>query len=187
MKPKKTTILALALAGALTLTAFTACSNGTSGSADTERPQGAGMEAPPGGQGGPGGGGSADLTYTAATEISAADTQENQNYASSTADESALLIATADSVTISNPTVTKSGDSDGGDNCNFYGLNAAVLVKDGANVTITGGTVNPTLRAQTASSATAATADRTARAVTARQSPSGTRSSRPPATDPAAS
>ena len=141
MKPKKTTILALALAGALTLTAFTACSNGTSGSADTERPQGAGMEAPPGGQGGPGGGRSADLTYTAATEISAADTQENQNYASSTADESALLIATADSVTISNPTVTKSGDSDGGDNCNFYGLNAAVLVKDGANVTITGGTV----------------------------------------------
>ena len=141
MKPKKTTILALALAGALTLTAFTACSNGTSGSADTERPQGAGMEAPPGGPGGPGGGSSADLTYTAATEISAADTQENQNYASSTADESALLIATADSVTISNPTVSKSGDSDGGDNCNFYGLNAAVLVKDGANVTITGGTV----------------------------------------------
>ncbi len=34
-----------------------------------------------------------------------------------------------------------SADSDGGDSCNFYGLNAAVLVKDGAAVSITGGTV----------------------------------------------
>ena len=39
------------------------------------------------------------------------------------------------------PAVIKSGDSDGGDNCNFYGQNAAVLAKDGAKVTITGGTV----------------------------------------------
>ena len=37
--------------------------------------------------------------------------------------------------------MTKTGDSDGGDNCNFYGLNAAVLVKDGSEATITGGTV----------------------------------------------
>ena len=97
---------------------------------------------PPDGQGGgPGGSSSADLTYTAATEITSAATQTGQTYASSTADESALLISTGDSVTIENATVTKSGDSDGGDNCNFYGLNAAVLVKDGANVTITGGTV----------------------------------------------
>ena len=44
-------------------------------------------------------------------------------------------------MSITDPTVTKSGDSDGGDNCNFYGLNAAVLVKDGATATITGGTV----------------------------------------------
>ena len=44
-------------------------------------------------------------------------------------------------VTITDPTVTKTGDSDGGDNCNFYGLNAAVLVKDGSTTTITGGTI----------------------------------------------
>ena len=37
--------------------------------------------------------------------------------------------------------MTKTGDSDGGDNCNFYGLNAAVLVKDGSTTTITGGTI----------------------------------------------
>ena len=64
-----------------------------------------------------------------------------QNYNSSTADESALLISTSDDVTIENPTVTKTGDSDGGDNCNFYGLNTAVHVKDGSNTTITGSTI----------------------------------------------
>ena len=100
---------------------------------------------PPDGQGGPGGGpggsSSADIDYSGAEEISSADTQSGQTYASSASDESALLISTSDDVTVSNPTVTKSGDSDGGDNCNFYGLNAAVLVKDGATATITGGTI----------------------------------------------
>lgn len=74
-------------------------------------------------------------------EINSADSQSGQVYASSTSDESALLISTSDEVSITDPTVTKSGDSDGGDNCNFYGLNAAVLVKDGTTTTITGGTI----------------------------------------------
>ena len=101
---------------------------------------------PPGGFGGgmPGGGpggSSADIDYTGAVEISSADSQSGQTYASTTSDESALLISTSDDVSITDPTVTKSGDSDGGDNCNFYGLNAAVLVKDGSTTTITGGTI----------------------------------------------
>ena len=104
---------------------------------------GGGMGEPPsGGPGGaPGGSSASDLTYTAAVQIASADAQANETYASTSADENALLISTADAVTIENPTVTKTGDSDGGDSCNFYGLNAAVLVKDGANVTITGGTI----------------------------------------------
>ncbi|MDO4416476.1 MAG: hypothetical protein Q4C20_15495, partial [Erysipelotrichaceae bacterium] len=61
---------------------------------------------------------------------------------SDTADESALLISTDEEVTITNPTVSKTGDSDGGDSCNFYGLNAAVLVKDGSVTTIEGGTIS---------------------------------------------
>ena len=105
---------------------------------------------PPDGNGGPGGGmpggapgsgSSADIEYTGAVEISSADSQSGQTYASSTSDESALLISSSDEVSITDPTVTKSGDSDGGDNCNFYGLNAAVLVKDGSTTTITGGTI----------------------------------------------
>ena len=45
-------------------------------------------------------------------------------------------------VNLVSPTVTKSGNSSGGDNCNFYGLNAAVLVKDGSTTTITNGTIS---------------------------------------------
>ena len=98
---------------------------------------------PGGGFGGgtPPGGGTSSFEYTAATEITAAAEETNQTYASTTADESALLISTDEAVTVNNPTVTKTGDSNGGDNCNFYGLNAAVMVKDGSVTTITGGTI----------------------------------------------
>ena len=98
----------------------------------------------PDGNGGPGGapgGSSADIDYSGTIEITSADSQSEQTYSSTAADESALLISTSDEVTITNPTVTKTGDSDGGDNCNFYGLNAAVLVKDGSTTSITGGTI----------------------------------------------
>ncbi len=115
------------------------------GAPDGEKPDGEAPGNPPeGGEGGGGFGGgssSADIDYTASTEITASETQEDQTYESTTADESALLVSTSDEVTITNPTVSKSGDSDGGDNCNFYGLNAAVLVKDGSTTTITGGTI----------------------------------------------
>ena len=97
-----------------------------------------GMGQPPSGMPG---GSSADISYAGAVEIVSEDSQQNQTYASETADQNALLIATANMVAITDPTVTKTGDSNGGDSCNFYGLNAAVLCKDGANVTITGGTV----------------------------------------------
>ncbi len=100
---------------------------------------GGGMGTPPGGFGG--GSSSADIDYTAAVEITFADTQENRTYTSNSADESALLVSTDEKVSIINPTVSKTGDSDGGDNCNFYGLNAAVLVKDGSTTTISGGSV----------------------------------------------
>ena len=96
---------------------------------------------PPDGMGGPGGASSADITYTAAVEITAADTQSGAVYASDTADVSALIVNTDEAVSIDSPTVTKTGDSDGGDNCNFYGLNAALLAMGGGTVTITGGTV----------------------------------------------
>ncbi len=109
--------------------------------------------AAPGGSGGEGGapGGSSSsgsssssVTYSGATTITSAATQSGKTYTSTTADENALLISTEDDVTITNPTVTKSGDSDGGDNCNFYGINSGVMVMGGGTTTITGGTVEAT-------------------------------------------
>ena len=109
----------------------------------SSRPAAGDMPQQPGGNppsGGPGGG-AQSVTYTANTEIQAAAEQTDGVYTSETSDENALLIDTADSVTLTNPSVAKTGDSDGGDSCNFYGLNAAVLAKGGANVTITGGEI----------------------------------------------
>ena len=87
------------------------------------------------------GSGSSSVTYSGAVEITSSDSQSGQTYQSSTTDQSALLISTSEDVTIENPTVTKSGSSNGGDSCNFYGLNAAVLVKGGGTTTIIGGTI----------------------------------------------
>jgi len=106
-----------------------------------EGPGGDAPGEPPEGGGFGGGSSSADIDYSGAEEITGAETVDAGSYTSSTADESALLISTSENVSISNPTVTKTGDSDGGDNCNFYGLNAAVLVKGGSTTTITGGTI----------------------------------------------
>ncbi|RKM61842.1 hypothetical protein D6855_00035 [Butyrivibrio sp. CB08] len=107
-----------------------------------DKPDGEAPGNPPEGGGGFGGGSSsADIDYQGAIEVTGSDTQDGKTYASTTADESALLISTSDDVTITNATVTKTGDSDGGDNCNFYGLNAAVLVKDGSTTTITGANI----------------------------------------------
>ncbi len=110
-----------------------------------ERPDGNPPDGRPGGGGfgggTPPGGGTSDFTYTAVTEITETAEQAEQTYQSETADESALIINTGDAVTISNPTVIKTGDSNGGDNCNFYGLNAGVLAMGGTTTNITGGII----------------------------------------------
>ena len=110
-----------------------------------EKPDG---EPPKGEHGGPGGapGGapgssSADIDYTGAKEVTSVETISAETISSTSSDENALLVSTAENVTISDVTVSKSGDSDGGDNCNFYGLNATILVKDGSTTTITGANI----------------------------------------------
>ena len=117
--------------------------NPPDGEAPGNPPKGQAPGNPPDGQGGGFGGGSssADIDYSASTEITADETRTGETYASDTADVSALMISTSDAVTITDAIVTKSGDSDGGDKCNFYGLNAAVLVKDGSTTTIQGGSI----------------------------------------------
>lgn len=81
---------------------------------------------------------SSSVTHTGATEISTDTTNSESAYASTTGSQNALLV-TGGTSTLTNPTITKSGDSDG-DNSDFYGTNAAVLVKEGT-LNINGGTV----------------------------------------------
>ena len=98
---------------------------------------------PPDGFGGgtPPGGSSFNFEYTAAAEISSAAETTGESYVSNASDENALLIRTGDTVSVIDASVTKTGDSDGGDSCSFYGLNAAVLVMGGTEALISGGTV----------------------------------------------
>ena len=98
---------------------------------------------PPDGFGGgtPPGGSSFNFEYTAAAEISSAAETTGESYVSNASDENALLIRTGDTVSVIDASVTKAGDSDGGDSCSFYGLNAAVLVMGGTETLISGGTV----------------------------------------------
>ena len=91
-------------------------------------------------QGGPGSR-NTNITYTGATELKAGTTENSMTYQSSKTDENALLISTKEAVTIAQPTVSKTGASDGGDNCSFYGVNAALLVKGGSVTTIKGGKI----------------------------------------------
>lgn len=129
-------ILAISMLFTVNITAFAADGPGgapPSGSAPSGAPGGA-----------PGGSSSTSVSYSGATTITSSETQSSTSYASTSADENALLIDTSDNVTITNPTVTKSGDSDGGDNSNFYGTNSGITVKGGGTTTITGGTIEAT-------------------------------------------
>ena len=152
--------LALLMAVFFTFTAVCAFAQGPGGNPPGDPPGGGMGSNPPGDPpdggmgGGPGGtppggfggntapgGRSSSFEYAAAAEITEAAAETDGVYASDTADVSALIINTADAVNLVNPTVTKTGDSDGGDNCNFYGLNAALLVMGGSTATISGGTI----------------------------------------------
>ena len=88
---------------------------------------------PDGMGGGPGGtpheDSSSNISHAGVTTISEDTTKNDENYSSSESSVSALLVDGGTS-TLNNITVTKTGDSDG-DNSDFYGTNAAILVKEG--------------------------------------------------------
>ncbi len=92
-----------------------------------------------GGQNNGGGSQSSSATHTGATELTTDTNLSDQTYTSSNSAENALLVKNA-TVTLNNPTITKSGD-DSGDNSDFYGTNAAVFVYDNGTLNITGGTI----------------------------------------------
>lgn len=80
-------------------------------------------------------------TYNAAKEITSDEDITEGEYKSTTSDENTILVSGNVKSTLSNITVSKTGDSDGGDNTSFYGTNSAILAKGGANVTIKNATI----------------------------------------------
>lgn len=101
---------------------------------------------PSGNGGAPGGGsfgGSGEVTQgTAATTLDSDTTVTGETYTSTGDDENALRVDGA-SVTLNGITVDKSaGSSSNTEDGDFYGMNAALLATNGAEVTITNATIN---------------------------------------------
>lgn len=88
------------------------------------------------------GGTNSNINYKASKEITESSSIESGEYSSKTANENAILVTGDIDVNIDNISVEKTGNSDGGDNTSFYGINSALIAKDGANLTLKNITVN---------------------------------------------
>lgn len=88
--------------------------------------------------GGPGGGASKSQILSGAYLVNGIDaTIDGGTWESTTADQNVFLVVNGGSLTLTNATIAKSGDSSNEEACNFYGLNAAILVvDDGSSATI---------------------------------------------------
>ena len=80
-------------------------------------------------------------SYSAAKEITKDEDITSGEYKSTNADENAISVSGKVTSTLSGITVSKTGDSDGGDNTSFYGTNSAIIAKDGATLTIKNATI----------------------------------------------
>lgn len=77
---------------------------------------------------------STSITYSASKEITEDATIGSGDFTSSKSDENTILVSGDIKATLSDINVTKTGDSDGGDNTSFYGINSAIIAKEGANL-----------------------------------------------------
>ena len=83
-----------------------------------------------------GGGGSSSASYSAVKDITSDEDITSGEFSSSNADENTISVSGDITATLSGIAVTKTGDSDGGDNTSFYGTNSAIIAKSSANLTI---------------------------------------------------
>lgn len=79
---------------------------------------------------------SSSISYKGVEEITQDKKIDSGDFTSTTSDENALLISGDIYVDIENVSVSKTGDSDGGDNTSFYGINSGIIAKDGAELTL---------------------------------------------------
>lgn len=76
------------------------------------------------------------VNYSSKKEITEDTTINEGTFESTSQDENTISVNGSVTVTLSNISVTKTGDSDGGDNTSFYGTNSAIITKSGANLTL---------------------------------------------------
>ena len=79
---------------------------------------------------------SSSISYAAVREITTDENIVGGEFSSTNADENVISVLGDVRATLTDITVTKTGDSEGGDNTSFYGTNSAILGKSGANLTI---------------------------------------------------
>jgi hypothetical protein len=104
-----------------------------------------------GGMGGPGmmgappGGGSGSYTLSGVYTVDGTtETVADKVITSKKKDVSGVYVVNKGKLTMTNPTITTSGNSSNEENSSFYGLNAIVLANKGGEVTINGGTLSST-------------------------------------------
>ena len=76
------------------------------------------------------------VNYSSKKEITEDTTINEGTFESTSQDENAISVNGGVTATLSNISVIKTGDSDGGDNTSFYGTNSAIIAKSGANLTL---------------------------------------------------
>ena len=118
------------LSAVLLASAFTFSCSGITGSAFIS------SAAETGQMGGPGGQSSGTASYSAVKEITSDETIKDETYTSENSDENAVLATGSITAQLSDTTITKTGDSNGGDTSNFYGNNSGITAKDGAALTL---------------------------------------------------
>ena len=128
MNRDKITIFILSVV--LLASAFTFSCSGITGSAFIS------SAAETGQMGGPGDQSSGTASYSAVKEITSDETIKDETYSSENSDENAVLATGSITAQLSDTTITKTGDSDGGDTSNFYGNNSGITAKDGAALTL---------------------------------------------------
>jgi hypothetical protein len=85
------------------------------------------------------------VTYYATYKVDGTTaTSASQTYTASAADTSAVLVTNSGTLTMTDPTISTTGDTSSTDNSSFYGLNAGLLVTTGSTATVTGGTITTT-------------------------------------------
>lgn len=91
--------------------------------------------------GAPGGSSSSSsVEASGATEISDEQTTTNKTYESSEGSKNALLVKDGGNATLTNSTITKTGDSSD-ENADFYGTNAGILVNNNGKLNISDSTI----------------------------------------------